>query len=212
MARIVWSSLGSRRYETGLDRGVLYLTNGSGVPWSGLTSVQDEPSSETASPSYFDGKKYFDFPGNSDFSGTINAITYPNEFLQFDGYALVNNGMYFANQIRNTFSLSYRTFVATDSNENYGYKIHIIYDLTADPSSTISETLSDSVSIKEFSWKVYSRPSSYSGYSPVSHVVIDSTIMTANALTAIENKLYGTVSTSATLPTLTELYTLSTTV
>ncbi len=41
MTRLVWDQLGDRVYETGLDRGVLYFTDGGGVPWNGLTSVEE---------------------------------------------------------------------------------------------------------------------------------------------------------------------------
>ena len=210
MPRLTWDNVGSRLYQIGLDRGVLYLTNGSGVVWNGLTSIVEEPSGSTTSPFYFDGKKYFDFPGESDFSGTIQAITYPNEFLEFDGYKSAATGLYYNNQNRNTFSLSYRTYVGNDLlNENYGYKIHIIYNLTTDPSTNTASTIKDTVEISQFSWKVYSRPEAASGYFPVSHVVIDSKIMSSTGLTAIENKLYGTAVTNPSLPTLTELQTLA---
>lgn len=210
MARITWDVAGTRLFEDGLDRGVLYLTDGSGVAWNGLVSVTEEPGSGAATPLFFDGKKYFDQPNGVDFSGTITAWTYPNQFLQFDGYALTLNGMYFNNQNRSTFSLSYRTYIGNDlSDVSYGYKIHILYDLTADPSNLAYETLNDSSEPSQFSWKVNSRPVAVSGYFPVSHVVIDAKTMTSTALTNIENVLYGTVSTAPRIPTPTELLTLA---
>ncbi len=39
MPAIVWDNIGDRFYESGLDRGVLYLSDGSGVPWNGLISI-----------------------------------------------------------------------------------------------------------------------------------------------------------------------------
>lgn len=210
MARLTWDNTGTRLYETGLDRGVLYLTSGAGVAWNGLTSVTEEPNGSEATPLYFDGKKYFNVPGNTDFSGTINAITYPAEFLEFDGYKSAATGLYFNNQNRNTFSLSYRTYVGNDVLlENYGYKLHIIYNLTANPTTMNYSTMNDSMDIQTFSWAVTSLPTTISNYFPVSHVIIDSKTMSATGLTAIENKLYGTISTSPTLPTLTELQTLA---
>ena len=34
---VKWDTIGERRFETGVDRGVLYPTSGMGVPWNGLT-------------------------------------------------------------------------------------------------------------------------------------------------------------------------------
>lgn len=39
MPGLVWDRVGDRTYESGLDRGVLYLPDGSAVPWNGLTSI-----------------------------------------------------------------------------------------------------------------------------------------------------------------------------
>ena len=212
MPRLTWDATGSRLYEIGLDRGVLFLTNGTGVVWNGLTSVVEEPTSGESTPLYYDGVKYFDQTMLTDFSGTINAITYPNDFLPFDGYTSAATGVFFNNQNRNTFSLSYRTTVGNDTlTTNYGYKIHILYNLTANPSAITYQTMNDGVEPTQFSWKVNSRPNTASGYFPVSHVVIDSKTTTTTGLAAIENKLYGTVSTTAALPTLAELITLAAT-
>lgn len=210
MTRLSWDAVGSRLYEIGIDRGVLYLTNGTGVVWNGLTSVAEEPNGGASAPLYFDGVKYFDQPSGIEFSGTITAMTYPNDFLPFDGYAAAGTGLFFNNQNRNTFSLSYRTLVGNDSLSNsYGYKIHILYNLTADPSTITYQTTNDGVEPTQFAWKVNSRPNTASGYFPVSHVVIDAKTATTTGLAAIENKLYGTVSTTPTLPTLAELITLA---
>jgi len=210
MPRLTWDATGSRLYEIGLDRGVLYLTNGTGVVWNGLTSIVEEPASGESTPLYYDGVKYFDQTTKVDFSGTINAMTYPNDFLQFDGYTSAATGVFFNNQNRNTFSLSYRTIVGNDIlSTNYGYKIHILYNLTANPTSITYQTINDTVEPTQFSWMVNSRSNTASGYFPVSHVIIDSKTTTTTGLAAIENKLYGTVSTTATLPTLAELITLA---
>lgn len=42
MPRVVWNDVGKKRYEAGVDRGVLYLPDGSGVPWNGLISVEED--------------------------------------------------------------------------------------------------------------------------------------------------------------------------
>ena len=51
MTRLVWDTVGERFYETGVDRGVLYLpTAGAytvGHAWNGLTAVTESPSGDS---------------------------------------------------------------------------------------------------------------------------------------------------------------------
>jgi hypothetical protein len=59
----VWDQVGERLYETGVDRGVLYIpdTNGdyvNGYAWNGLTTVTESPSGAESSPQYADNIKY----------------------------------------------------------------------------------------------------------------------------------------------------------
>ena len=46
---LVWDKVGERLFETGVDRGVLYVPNAAGVydtgvAWNGLTTVTESPS------------------------------------------------------------------------------------------------------------------------------------------------------------------------
>ena len=49
MAPLTWDQVGDKLYETGVDRGVLYIPNDQGVynagfAWNGLTTVTESPS------------------------------------------------------------------------------------------------------------------------------------------------------------------------
>ena len=79
MSKIIWDEVGSRVYESGLDRGVLYLPDGTSVPWNGLTAVV-EKFNRSVNSVYFDGAKINDFVTLGDFSATLKAFTYPEEF------------------------------------------------------------------------------------------------------------------------------------
>ena len=59
MTALVWDQVGERLYETGVDRGVLYLPGGSAVPWNGLISINEMVSREVK-PYYIDGIKFLD--------------------------------------------------------------------------------------------------------------------------------------------------------
>lgn len=205
MSRLIWDNVGERVYETGVDRGVLYLPNGSAVPWNGLTSVTEKFDMES-SPVYFDGRKIIDQITLGDFSGSLKAITYPDEFLAVEGHHSFRLGASVTDQYIQTFGLCYRTLISDDMNAQ-DYKLHILYNLTAIPSDQSFVTLSDTPSFTEFEWNLTAVPEDISGlgYRPSSHLIIDSRIIDPALVLDIEDKLYGTDSVAAIQPTMAEL-------
>jgi len=207
MTKLQWNQVGERFYEAGIDRGVLYLTNGSGVAWSGLTEMSEAPSSGPSTPIYFDGQKRRDLDSLGDFAATLSAITFPDEFLEFDGFGDLGDGMFVDDQYVSTFGLSYRTKIANDSDgTDYGYKIHILYNLTASPDEKTYQTLSSVSKPTQFAWKVDAKPESLPNYRPTAHVIIDSTKIHPELLSDIEVVLYGNDSTEPFLPPLSDFY------
>lgn len=205
MAKLIWDSVGDRFYETGIDRGVLYLSDGTGIAWNGLKSSSIEQENVDSTPLYFDGEKTFDLKNHGNFSATITAVTYPDEFVSYTGLEFYN-GIYIDNQPDKTFGLSYRTFIGNDSLESsYGYKIHIMYNLSAIPQNISYESLNDSSQLIDFSWKLNSQPQYIAYNRSSSHFVIDSTKVHPSALTEIENVLYGTNNSEPRLPDVSEL-------
>ena len=93
MAAITWDPVDDRTYETGVDHGVLYVYDpttkayGKGVAWNGLTGVTESPSGAEASAQYADNIKYLSLLSAEEFSGTIEAFTYPDAFAVCDGTA-----------------------------------------------------------------------------------------------------------------------------
>lgn len=195
MTRILWDELGSRRFSTGVDRGVLYLQNGSGVPWNGLVSVNEAPSGADVVDGYYDGQKFFSRRKPEEFAATIEAFTYPVELDEFEG-----RGTYVTDQRRTSFGFSYRTLLGNDvDGTSLGYLIHIVYDAIVKPSIRSHTTISDSSSLNLFSWEMTTSDRDISGRSG-SHLIIDSTIAYPWVIQAIEDLLYGSWATSAGLP------------
>lgn len=206
MARIVWDRPAERTYETGIDRGVLYLADRSGVPWNGLLSVEETAEQEEITPIFLDGQRYFNDKLVGDFVAVLKAYTYPDEFMVFDGYQQLAEGFYLDNQFTyDQFGLSYRTKVGNALNGDLGYKIHILYNLTALPETKSYKSMSDSPELTEFGWTIYGVPETVNGYRPTAHAVIDSRIVAPITVTAVENILYGTSSVAPRLPSLVEL-------
>jgi hypothetical protein len=208
MTRLVWDAEGERIYETGTKRGVLYKKTatgayGTGVAWNGLTAVTESPSGAEETALYADDIKYLSLRSAEEFGATVEAYTYPDEWAECDGSAALGDGVYIGQQVRRGFGMCYRTVMGNDSQgDNYGYKLHIIYNAMAAPSQRAYSTINDSPSAITFSWELNTTPVSFGeNLRPSSTLTIDSTLCDPDVLTAIENKLYGTAEAEPTLPT-----------
>jgi len=207
MAALTWDALGERFYETGVDHGVLYIANSSGVydagfAWNGLVSVTESPSGAESTAQFADNIKYLNLVSAEEFSATVEAFTYPAEFGQCDGSAAPYDGLLLGQQQRKMFGLSYRTKVGNDvDGQEYGYKLHLIYGAQAAPTEKAYSTVNDSPEPITFSWEMTTTPMVVTGYKPTSFISIDSTQVDANALADLEELLYGGASTTAALPT-----------
>ena len=208
MSKLVWDKTGERLYETGVKQGVLYLlgsggTYTKGVAWNGLTNVTESPSGAEATPLYADDIKYLNLMSTEEFGGTIEAYTYPDEFAECDGSASLTNGVYIGQQARKTFGFCYRTTLGNDvDNNNYGYKLHLVYGALASPSEKAYGTINDSPEAITFSWEFSTTPVNVTGHKPTASITIDSTKVDAEKLAALEKILYGddADSTEARLP------------
>jgi hypothetical protein len=111
-----------------------------------------------------------------------------------------------ADQKPKPFGLSYRTLVGNDlDGGTVGYKIHILYNLTAIPSTKEYLTISDSASLMEFEWDITANPSEIPGYRPSAHIILNSLEMDPAILEAIEALLYGDALGDASLPSIEDL-------
>jgi len=206
-APLTWDDIGERLFETGVDHGVLYIPNPSGVydtgvAWNGLTTVTESPSGAGANPQYADNIKYLNLIAAEEFGGTIDAFTYPPEFAQFDGIALPSEGVSVGQQNRGVFGLSFRSLVGNDvEGTEHGYKIHMLYGCQASPSDRAYATINDQPAAIAFSWTITTTPVPVTGYKPTALIVVDSTARTASEMKALEDLLYGTATVPAALPT-----------
>jgi hypothetical protein len=197
MTKLAWDAVGVRTYETGVDHGVLYVPDNTGVyatgvSWNGLVSVTESPSGAEPNAQYADNIKYLNLISAEEFGATIEAFTYPAEFNQFDGLATPEPGVLVAQQIRKSFGLSYRTRLGNDvDGDDYGYKIHLVYGCQAKPSERAYTTVNDSPEALTFSWELSTTPVSVTGLRPTAQLVIDSSVVDPTALLALEDEIYG---------------------
>lgn len=203
MAKLEWDKVGERFYETGVDRGVLFVmgdegTYGKGVAWSGLRTVSENPEGAEPTDLWADNIKYASILSTETFKGSIGAYQSPEEFDACDGSAELAEGISIGQQERKVFALAYRTKVGSDTGKE-SYKIHIIYGATASPTERSHETVNDSPAAEELSWDINTTPINVAGHKPTATMCIDSRYVKADALKKIEEKLYGTENGESTL-------------
>lgn len=205
--KLNWDVDGERLYQTGVDRGVLYVregaTYGEGVVWNGLSSVEESPSGADANPVWADNIKYLNLTSAEDYGLTITAYYYPPEFMDCDGSREVAPGVYINQQERKKFGFSWRTKIGNDvDGADHGYKLHLVYNCSAAPSSRTHQSVNESPEATEMSWEITTTPTAIPGYKPSAHLEIDSTKADGTKLAALEAVLYGTPGTNGTAPRL----------
>lgn len=206
MSKLVWDKTGERYYETGVKNGVLYPQGeggvyNQGVAWNGLTAVTESPSGAEATALYADDIKYLNLMSAEEFGATVEAYTYPDEFAECDGSASLVPGVSIGQQNRKAFGLCYRTVLGNDvKNNDYGYKLHIIYGALAAPSEKSYATINDSPEAITFSWELTTTPVAVDGFKPTASLTIDSTKVDKDKLAALEAILYGSEESEPRLP------------
>lgn len=204
--RVAWNEAGQRFFETGISQVVLYPPLGPGVPWGGVTSVSENTSGGDLEALYFDGIKYLDIAAAEDFSATLEAFASPPEFGPCEGQKQLSPGLFVTQQPRKTFGLCYRTLIGNDLvGEEYGYKLHLVYNCTAAPSGRAHVTISETVSPATRSWTINTVPPPASTFKPTAHIVLDSTLIEPYAMEQVEGLLYGHANGEAYLPTVAEI-------
>ena len=205
MTALVWDQTGERLYETGVEKGVLYIPTAgvynSGEAWNGLVTVTESPSGAEPTPLYADNIKYLNLISVEELGGTIEAYTYPDSFAQCDGTETPQPGVSVGQQTRHAFGLSYRTKLGNDEvSTDYGYKLHLIYNALAAPSEKAYSSINDNPDAITFSWTFTTAPLAVIGLKPTALITIDSTKVDSDSLDSLEEALYGTVSTDPRLP------------
>jgi hypothetical protein len=192
-----WNVTAEKFFESGIDRGVLYVRDGSGnyplgVAWEGLISVSEKPGGAEPTDLWANNTKYAQLISAETFDGSIEAYTYPDEFGVCDGFVEAVTGMLVAQQARTPFGLSYRTYVGSEAaGQMADYKLHCVYGCVIQPSEVSRATINDSPEAATFSWEFKTTPVAMTGQLAVSKIVLDSRTLPALQLQAVEDALWG---------------------
>lgn len=211
--KLKWDQISERQYETGTDHGVLYTSRDGmynvATPWSGLTTVTESPSGAEPTDQWADNIKYLTIRSAETFGMTIECYFYPREFNACNGEADIYEGVTVGQQSRESFGFSYRTIKGNDTLLNdYGYKLHLVYGCTSSPSEKGYNSVNDSPEAITFSFEITTTPIQVEGLlstdgkpiKAISSLTLDSTVLSAAKMKAIEDILYGTETTEGRLP------------
>lgn len=208
MSRLKWDQDTERLYEGGVDMCALFVMGhngyGVGVPWNGLTKIEEKPTGAEITKKYANNKVYAQLQSAEEYEATIEAFTFPNEFYACNGMKAVTAGVFAHQQNRAKFGLVYRSLIGNDTEGfDHGYKYHVVYGALAKPSSQSHDTEDDDTDIDPMSWDISaSAPSdTVTGFKPTATFTIDSTVVDSAALTEFENLVYGTDPTTGETPT-----------
>jgi len=204
MTSLVWDQVGERFYQTGIDKGVLGLQDGTVVAWNGLTSMDDGTNSEVKSY-YLDGVKFLEHVTPGDFVGKLSAFTYPDEFERCLGVQELVGGLFVHEQPPELFNLAYRTKIGTDLDEDYGYVIRLLYNLSAIPDSFKYDSIKNPIEPGEFSWSLSGIPQTVYERRASTQISINSNTADPTSLQLLEDTLYGTDTTEPHFPSILEV-------
>jgi hypothetical protein len=206
MTKVTWDGTGQRKFETGVDHGILFPSGDVGVAWNGLTTVTETPGGADNNKTYADNIVYGALRAAETFGGTVEAYTCPPEFFECDGFK-VRNGVVIGQQGRKPFDFYYRTIVGDDQDSEAGHKHHFVYGATTSPSEKSYATVNDSPEMTAFSWEFECSPKSFqdaenADLKPTALLTIDDTssLVDADALATLLDIVQGSDSDDPRMP------------
>lgn len=211
---LVWDADGTRRYEAGVDKGVLFPmtdkgTYEAGVAWNGLINVNETPSGGETTKNYADNMVYAEMESDEEYGLSIECYTYPDAFEECQGEVEVAKGVIAGQQRHKKFGFSWRSLIGDDlKGTDAGYKIHLAYGCKAGVAEKDHATINENVEAGTFSYEVTTTKVQVKGHKPIAHIAIDSTRVDAEKLAKLEAMLYGGESTEPKFPTIDEVITL----
>lgn len=200
MPGIEWGQVTDRFYEVGIDRTVLYPSGGPGVAWFGVTAIDEVVVGGDTESLYRDGAKYFDEIDNVDYRASLSAFSAPVEFRISDGRRSTMRGLILTQQPRSYFGLSYRT-LKIDGVGQTSYKIHLVYNAIATPTTRSNKTTGKSVAPLLHNWTINAVPVPSLTHKPTAHLVVDVSRYSSTQIENLEEILYGTTLANPALPT-----------
>ncbi len=214
MSKMVWDEIEDKTIETGIDMVGLFRmqadgTYGAGVPWVGVTALNEEPSGGEPSKLYADNKVFMTLYSKEEVGLNLECYTYPDEFEGCDGLKEIVPGVHVGQQNRSKFGLVCRSLIASETEgTDAGAKYYVYYGCSASPSSRSRSTTNESTDAQPLSFSVATTeqklPEDISKKG-TSVLRIDSTAVDEAVLQKFLDTVYGTDDKEPALPSMIEL-------
>lgn len=179
-----------------------------GTVWPGLISIDNNPSYKTSTV-IFDGMQINTTAMPTGFKGTIEAFTKPT----LTSTRQLIPGLQVEYQRPKFNCLSWRRSVHNVATGAVGYKLYLLQNIILTPQQQQHDTEDDRTPNTRYKWDFTAQPEVVgSSISPSPLMTVDSTVVSASFLTALENRLYGNTAAgfpTPLFPTFTEIYTLA---
>lgn len=198
--RLTWTNK-KAQYLHGVHRGVYYPEKGPGVVWNGLISVEEAHVGGDLESLYVDGLKVRNLPSGRNFQASVTAFSTPEGFEASNGDISVLPGLTLTRQMRSRFGMSYRV----ELGDGLGYKIHLVYNALATPTSRGYRTTNETPSPNNLAWTIDAVPVESYAPRPTAHFILDSTEIDKDPLAAVESLLYGTDTRDPYLPPINQI-------
>lgn len=163
MSKLKFDQDGEKNLVSGVDHVVLYkkettssTTTWKGYKWNGITSWEKSPDGGDSNKIRADNIVYAVLRGRESYAGTVNCYSFPKEFYPCIGAIAVTVGnatVYAHEQDHEYFRACYREVLMNESGK-YGYRYHVLYNLSAGPSDETAETMDDSIDPEEFGFEL----------------------------------------------------------
>lgn len=203
---LVWDDPLDRYFQTGIDRGVLYIDGKGAIAWNGITAF-DESGNGKTSILYRDGQIYLADADATDFSGSLRAVFFPDEFSECVGMPEAADGLYVDNQKPKRFGFSYRSLIGSGATGDlFGYQIHLVYNAIATIGVKNRKTVTDRQELTDFNFDIVCTPVKMKGYRPTAHYIIDTRHLDPDTIARLEGMLYGSAAGGGMLPNPDDLF------
>ena len=176
MTRLTWDV---DDYLYGVSKGVFYPQNSPGEVWPGLIEIQDSTEHFDVRVTQLDGHKLHQTRRSQTFKGKIMTYAFPESY--FTG---IHRGR------PKPFGFSWRVEHET------GYEIHILYNTLVNP-EVVERNQTD---VSEYEVSISTSPVLLPEGGFTSHLIVDSGIAYPEAISDLEDVLYGTDTTDPRLP------------
>lgn len=208
MPKLVHDIEVERRYEGGTSLAVLYpylpaqSGNPKGMVWNGVTKYKEAPEGGESKPLSADDMTYASIQTAEKFKASLEAYTYPDAFEACIGNKSVAAGVTIGQQKKVPFGFVCKTKIGNAKDGLLaGYKIHIVWKGIANPVEKEYSTIGEDFDPSTFSIELTAESVTSKGNDSTATMTIDSTKIKPAALKLIEDKLYGSETAEAELPT-----------